>query len=74
MKLRILREARRIVAQGRKTLLRLRLGNRWDATGEAFGRRQYPSYEDYLEHQRTKLDAFREKSIERHDRKFFEAL
>jgi SAM-dependent methyltransferase len=74
MKQRILREARRIVAQGRKALLRLRLGNRWDDAGGAFGRRRYPSYDDYLAHQRTKLDAFRDRSIERHDRKFFEAL
>jgi len=74
MKERIAREARRILAQARKALLRLRLGNRWDEAEGAFGRRQYPSYEDYLAHQRTKLDAFREKSIARHDRKFFDAL
>jgi SAM-dependent methyltransferase len=75
MKDRLLREARRLAAQGRKALLRFRLGNRWDDAGDAaFGRRRYPNYEDYLAHQRTKLDAFRDSSIARHDRKFFDAL
>lgn len=68
------REARRIVAQGKKVLLKARLGERWTPSGEQLARRDYPSYEAYLEHQRTKFDAFREKSIERHDRRFYAAL
>lgn len=74
MKERILREARRIGAQAYQVLLKLRIGNRWAETEEAFARRQYPSYDDYLKHQRTKLHAFRHRSIERHDSKFFAAL
>lgn len=67
-------EGRRIGAQLRKTLLRLRIGNRWhDAAGD-FGRRHYPSYDHYVAHQRTKLDAFRASSVARHDRKFYQAL
>ena len=70
----LLREVRRIAAQLRRTLLQLKFGNRWEETADAFGRRQYPSYQDYLAHQRNKLDAFRGRSIHRHDLKFFEAL
>lgn len=74
MKQKLARELRRLAAQGRKVLLKLRLGNRWNESGGALARRQYPSYEDYLAHQRTKLDAFRDKSIRKHDQRFFEAL
>ncbi|HEX8360815.1 MAG TPA: class I SAM-dependent methyltransferase [Longimicrobium sp.] len=68
------RESRRIVAQGMKVLLRLRIGEEWRPADDGSRRRAYPDYETYLEHQRTKLDAFRGSSIERHDRRFHAAL
>lgn len=71
---RLARESRRILAQGKKALLRARLGERWDAAEDGSQRRAYPSYETYLEHQRTKLDAFRDRSIQKHDRRFHAAL
>ncbi|HKP75860.1 MAG TPA: class I SAM-dependent methyltransferase [Longimicrobiaceae bacterium] len=68
-------EGRRIGGQGRKALLRLRLGQHWrEAEGERLSRRVYPSYETYLAHQRVKLDAHRDSSIARYDRNFFAAL
>ena len=33
-----------------------KFGERWIAQGEAFQRRSYDSYDDYLEHQRAKLE------------------
>ena len=71
---RLARESRRILAQGKKVLLRARIGEEWSAAEGGSQRRAYPDYETYLEHQRTKLDAFRESSIERHDRRFHAAL
>lgn len=70
------REARRLKAQARKTLLKARIGDSWreDEAASSFRRRRYPDYETYLAHQRLKLDAFRPSSIERHDRRFFAAL
>jgi SAM-dependent methyltransferase len=71
---RLAREGRRIVAQGKKVLLRARIGEEWSEAGGGAQRRAYPDYETYLEHQRTKLDAFRGSSIDRHDRRFHAAL
>lgn len=71
---RLARESRRILAQGKKVLLRARIGEEWRPAEDGSQRRAYPDYETYLEHQRTKLDAFRESSIERHDRRFHAAL
>lgn len=71
---RLARESRRIVAQGKKVLLRARIGEQWSTAEDGSQRRAYPDYETYLEHQRTKLDAFRDSSIERHDRRFHAAL
>jgi len=67
------REARRILSQGRKVLLRWRLGEHWDQEGR-FAHRVYPDYETYVFHQRTKLDAARAQSIAGHDRRFHGAL
>lgn len=59
--------------QLKKFVLRLRIGERWEE-GEGFGRRQYPDYETYLEHQKTKFSALRSKSVEGHDQRFHAAL
>lgn len=40
----------------RKRALFRKFGERWQAQGEAFQRRSYDSYEDYLEHQKAKLE------------------
>ncbi|HSL70392.1 MAG TPA: class I SAM-dependent methyltransferase [Longimicrobiales bacterium] len=68
------RELKRIIAQARKLLLRRRIGERWADRDGGFGSRLYPDYDSYLEHQRTKLDALRAKSIRGHDRRFYDAL
>ena len=59
--------------QAKKFLLRLRIGEKWEEQ-EGFGRRQYPDYETYLEHQKTKFSALRAKSVEGHDQRFHAAL
>jgi SAM-dependent methyltransferase len=59
--------------QAKKVLLKLKIGDKWEAdTG--FARRQYPDYQTYVEHQKTKFSALRAKSIESHDRRFYAAL
>ena len=40
----------------RKRALFRRFGEQWKAQGEAFQKRSYDSYEDYLEHQKAKLE------------------
>lgn len=74
MRERLKREALRVWSQARKTVLRLRIGRRWQRDADDFQRREYPSYEAYVQHQRTKLDAMRARSLERHDARFHEAL
>lgn len=64
---------RRQYHQGRKALLRLRIGNRWQE-GEGLGRRVYPDYATYVAHQKTKLSALRLNSVEAHDRRFHATL
>ncbi|MGH7443723.1 MAG: class I SAM-dependent methyltransferase [Longimicrobiales bacterium] len=59
--------------QGKKFLLRLRIGEQWEDQG-GFTRRKYGDYETYVEHQKTKFSALRAKSIEGHDRRFHAAL
>ena len=59
--------------QARKVLLKLKIGEKW-AADTGFARRQYPDYETYVEHQKTKFSALRSKSIESHDRRFHAAL
>lgn len=59
--------------QLKKFLLRLRIGEKWEESA-GFERRQYPDYETYLEHQKTKFSALRSKSVEGHDRRFHAAL
>ncbi|HEX6134454.1 MAG TPA: class I SAM-dependent methyltransferase [Longimicrobiales bacterium] len=68
------RAVRRIGAQLRKTLLKLRLGQRWERTEDGFRRRVYPDYETYIAHQKTKFDAARGRFVRRHDERFYEAL
>lgn len=71
---RLRRELRRIRSQLRKLRIGARLGGRWRGDEDALSRRVYPSYRDYLDHQRLKLDALRATSLERHDRRFAAAL
>jgi hypothetical protein len=59
--------------QARKYMLQLRIGNRWEKRA-GFVLRQYPDYQTYLEHQKTKYGALRDASIARHDRRFHAAL
>ncbi len=59
--------------QARKVLLRWKIGDRWEDDA-AFGRRRYPDYETYIEHQKTKFSALRSKSILGHDERFHRAL
>lgn len=66
-------DVRRLYYQAKKAVLRRKIGERWQSDG-AFEHRQYPDYETYLEHQRTKFSAFRSKSIIGHDRRFHAAL
>jgi SAM-dependent methyltransferase len=67
------RELRRVWSQLRKTALRVRLGQSW-SDGDGLGRRRYPDYETYLEHQRLKHDATRARSLEQHAERFQAAL
>ena len=72
---RVREEAKRIAAQWRKAVLRRRIGQKWrDTEAAGFTQRVYPDYQTYLEHQRTKLDAFRPSSIAKHDVRFRAAL
>lgn len=66
-------DVRRLYWQAKKVLLRRKIGDRWEDAG-GFERRRYPDYETYVEHQRTKLGAFRSKSVIGHDRRFHAAL
>ena len=69
------REFRRVAAQLRKTVLRGKIGERWNTTSNSgLASREYPDYDAYLAHQRTKFDAMREKSIRGHDERFYSAL
>ena len=62
-------DVRRLYHQLRKAVLLRRIGDRWENAG-GVERRKYPDYETYVEHQKTKLDAFRFTSIRGHDRRF----
>jgi len=68
------REIRRIAAQGRRVLMSLSLSNRWDTTAGGVSGKVYKDYETYRKHQALKLDAHRDKSIRRHDARFYSAL
>jgi len=67
-------ELRRIRSQGRKVLMRLRLGEAWEPPVEGLAGRTYRDYATYREHQALKHDALRARSIEGHDRRFYAAL
>lgn len=67
-------DVRRIYFQAKKVVLRSKIGERWVEDESGLVRREYPDYETYVEHQRTKYSAFRSKSILRHDERFFAAL
>jgi SAM-dependent methyltransferase len=73
---RLERELLRIWSQLKKAALRARIGQRWgrSESGDGLAQRVYPDYDTYLEHQRLKVDAFRVKSLEGHDRRFHAAL
>ena len=68
------RALRRLGAQLRKALLRFRLGEHWVESEDGFAQRVYPSYALYLEHQKTKFDAARGRSVRGHDARFHDAL
>lgn len=67
-------DIRRLYYQGKKVVLRSKVGDRWAGDGSGFRQREYPDYETYVEHQKTKFSAYRSKSILSHDRRFFAAL
>lgn len=66
-------DIRRLYYQGKKVVLRSRIGDRWVHRGD-FQQREYPDYETYIEHQKTKLSALRSKSVTSHDRRLYSAL
>lgn len=66
-------DVRRLYYQLKKAVLLRRLGERWEDRG-GIERRVYPDYRTYVEHQKTKLDAFRFRSIVAHDQRFRTAL
>jgi SAM-dependent methyltransferase len=68
------RTLRRIGAQARKAMLRLKIGQQWETTPDGFKRRVYPDYETYVRHQKTKFDAARSSFVVRHDERFHTAL
>lgn len=68
------REVLRTLAQGKKTILKLRLGQHWRKSDGGFVQRQYPDYAAYLRHQRVKLDAARSTTIAGYDQRFYAAL
>ena len=67
-------DVRRLYHQGKKALLRRRIGERWEEATGGLRQRRYPDYETYVEHQKTKFSALRSKSIVGHDRRFHAAL
>lgn len=48
-----------------------KFGQRWQSQGEAFQRRSYDSYDDYLEHQKSKLETH---EFGQYDEEFRQAL
>jgi SAM-dependent methyltransferase len=59
--------------QARNVVVRLRIGENW-MEGAGLSARQYPDYKTYLAHQSTKFGALRWKTIEKHDRRFYDEL
>jgi SAM-dependent methyltransferase len=55
----------------RKRALFRKFGEQWKSAGEAFQKRSYDSYDDYLEHQKAKLESH---EFGRYDEEFREAL
>ncbi|NIP81405.1 MAG: methyltransferase domain-containing protein [Gemmatimonadetes bacterium] len=66
-------DVRRLYHQGKKVVLRRKIGESWVDRG-GFRKREYPDYETYVEHQKTKFSALRSKSVEGHDRRFHASL
>jgi SAM-dependent methyltransferase len=66
-------DVRRLYYQGKKVVLRTRIGDRWIHRGD-FQERTYPDYETYVEHQKTKFSALRSKSVLSHDRRLYSSL
>jgi SAM-dependent methyltransferase len=59
--------------QARNVVVRLRIGERWEQAG-GLSARQYPDYQTYLAHQATKFGGLRWKSVQNHDRRFYDEL
>ena len=55
----------------RKRALFRKFGERWETQGDAFQKRSYHSYEDYLEHQKAKLETH---EFGQYDEQFRQAL
>ena len=55
----------------RKRALFRKFGDQWESQGEAFQKRRYDSYDDYLEHQKAKLETH---EFGEYDQEFREAL
>ena len=66
-------ELRRIRGQIRQLGVTRRAGRKWNESGSTSSR-AYPDYQTYLDHQRTKFDAMRSKTLLRHDERFFAGL
>jgi SAM-dependent methyltransferase len=67
-------EFRRQVAQARKFLLKLKIGEKWRDRDAGLSSRLYPDYQTYVAHQRTKLDAVPNSFMARHDQRLYAAL
>ena len=59
--------------QARNVMVRFRIGERWEQAG-GLSTRHYPDYETYLAHQATKFGGLRWKTVQKHDRRFYEEL
>ena len=68
------RRAGRLIAKGKRLLLKIRLRDRWAALPGRLERRVYPSYAAYVNHQRTKLSHIKTGWMERYTRVFSTAL
>lgn len=67
-------DTRRLYWQAKKAVLRSKIGDRWVESEGGFQQREYPDYETYIEHQKTKFSALRSKSVIGHDQRFHAAL
>jgi SAM-dependent methyltransferase len=67
-------ELHRIGGQIRQLGVNRRAGKLWKNNTGATSNRAYPDYQTYLDHQRTKFDAMRSRTLHKHDERFFSGL